>query len=88
MGMDYVVEDIPLEANFNIQLGESYNGLAMIRKKNSIFESQSIIKIIKINESIFKNNSNGLYRGLSSVSLIRQSKSKSSATTTVTEPVI
>jgi hypothetical protein len=33
MGMDYVVEDIPLEANFNIQLGESYNGWAMIRKR-------------------------------------------------------
>jgi hypothetical protein len=33
MGMDYVVEDIPLEANFNIQLGESYNGLGDIRKK-------------------------------------------------------
>jgi hypothetical protein len=38
MGMDYVVEDIPLEANFNIQLGESYNGLGDDKKKkNSIF---------------------------------------------------
>jgi hypothetical protein len=36
MGMDYVVEDIPLEANFNIQLGEPMDW-AMIRKKNSIF---------------------------------------------------
>jgi hypothetical protein len=49
MGMDYVVEDIPLEANFNIQLGESYNGLGDDKKKRILFfESQSIIKIIKI----------------------------------------
>jgi hypothetical protein len=49
MGMDYVVEDIPLEANFNIQLGESIMDWAMIRKKRILFfESQSIIKIIKI----------------------------------------
>lgn len=37
MGMDYVVEDIPLEANFNIQLGESYNGLGDVKKKEFYF---------------------------------------------------
>jgi hypothetical protein len=37
MGMDYVVEDIPLEANFNIQLGESIMDWAMIRKKEFYF---------------------------------------------------
>lgn len=37
MGMDYVVEDIPLEANFNIQLGESYNGLGDDKKKEFYF---------------------------------------------------
>jgi hypothetical protein len=34
MGMDYVVEDIPLEANFNIQ---SYNGLGDDKKKRILF---------------------------------------------------
>jgi hypothetical protein len=43
-----MVEDIPLEANFNIQLGESYNGLGDDKKRILFFESQSIIKIIKI----------------------------------------
>jgi hypothetical protein len=33
--MDYVVEDIPL--NFNIQLGESYNGLGDVKKKDFYF---------------------------------------------------
>ena len=37
IGMDYVVEDIPLEANFNIQLGESYNGLGDSKKKEFYF---------------------------------------------------
>jgi hypothetical protein len=37
IGMDYVVEDIPLEANFNIQLGESYNGLGDVKKKEFYF---------------------------------------------------
>jgi hypothetical protein len=34
MGMDYVIEDIPLEANFNIQ---SYNGLGDVKKKEFYF---------------------------------------------------
>lgn len=37
MGMDYVIEDIPLEANFNIQLGESYSGLGDVKKKEFYF---------------------------------------------------
>jgi hypothetical protein len=46
--MDYVVEDIPLEANFNIQLGESIMDQDDKKKRILFFESQSIIKIIKI----------------------------------------
>lgn len=37
MGLDYVVDDIKLEANFNIQLGEAYNGLGDARKKEEHF---------------------------------------------------
>jgi len=37
MGMDYVVEDIPLETNYNIQLGEAYNGLGDANKKEFYF---------------------------------------------------
>jgi hypothetical protein len=48
MGMDYVVEDIPLEANFNIQLENPIMDGDDKKKRISFFESQSIIKIIKI----------------------------------------
>jgi hypothetical protein len=44
MGMDYVVEDIPLEANFNIQLGESYNGLGDDKKKNLFSKANQLLK--------------------------------------------
>ena len=37
MGLDYVVDDIKLEANFNIQLGEAYNGLGDAKKKEEYF---------------------------------------------------
>ncbi|MGO4820083.1 MULTISPECIES: tetratricopeptide repeat protein [unclassified Flavobacterium] len=37
MGMDYVVEDITLEINFNIQLGEAYSGLGDHKKKEFYF---------------------------------------------------
>lgn len=37
MGMDYVVEDVTLEINYNIQLGEAYNGLGDIDKKEFYF---------------------------------------------------
>ncbi|MCV9929640.1 tetratricopeptide repeat protein [Flavobacterium sp. LS1R49] len=37
MGLDYVVDDLTLEANFNIQLGEAYNGLGDLKKKEAYF---------------------------------------------------
>ncbi|AWG20808.1 cytochrome C biosynthesis protein [Flavobacterium faecale] len=37
MGMDFVVEDKALEINFNIQLGEAYNGLGDMAKKELYF---------------------------------------------------
>ncbi|TDO83832.1 tetratricopeptide repeat protein [Flavobacterium chryseum] len=37
MGLDYVVDDAKLEANFNIQLGEAYNGLGDAKKKEEYF---------------------------------------------------
>lgn len=37
MGLDYVVDDKTLEANFNIQLGEAYNGLGDVKKKEEYF---------------------------------------------------
>ncbi|MCC9017824.1 tetratricopeptide repeat protein [Flavobacterium lipolyticum] len=37
IGLDYVVEDKTLEANFNIQLGEAYNGLGDAKKKEEYF---------------------------------------------------
>jgi tetratricopeptide (TPR) repeat protein len=36
-GMDYVVDDVPLEINFNIQLGEAYSGLGDAKKKEQFF---------------------------------------------------
>ncbi|MFD2942330.1 tetratricopeptide repeat protein [Flavobacterium notoginsengisoli] len=37
MGLDYVVDDVKLESNFNIQLGEAYNGLGDVKKKEEYF---------------------------------------------------
>ena len=37
MGMDYLVNDVVLEINFNIQLGEAYNGLGDVKKKELYF---------------------------------------------------
>ncbi|MFV8371612.1 tetratricopeptide repeat protein [Flavobacterium sp. LB2P74] len=37
MGLDYVLEDRALEINFNIQLGEAYNGLGDFKKKEMYF---------------------------------------------------
>lgn len=37
MGLDYLVEDRALEINFNIQLGEAYNGLGDVKKKEVYF---------------------------------------------------
>lgn len=37
MGLDYVVDDTKLESDFNIQLGEAYNGLGDAKKKEEYF---------------------------------------------------
>jgi len=37
MGLDYLVNDVVLEINFNIQLGEAYNGLGDFKKKEQYF---------------------------------------------------
>ena len=37
MGLDYLVDDPALEINFNIQLGEAYNGLGDAKKKEIYF---------------------------------------------------
>jgi tetratricopeptide (TPR) repeat protein len=37
MGLDYVVDNVQLEINFNIQLGEAYNGLGDFKKKEACF---------------------------------------------------
>lgn len=45
MGMDYLVDDIELETNFNIQLGEAYSGLGDIKKKEAYFlKAESLLK--------------------------------------------
>jgi hypothetical protein len=43
MGMDYVVEDIPLEANFNIQENPIMDW-AMIRKKILFSKANQLLK--------------------------------------------
>jgi tetratricopeptide (TPR) repeat protein len=37
MGLDYLVDDLTLEINFNIQLGEAYSGLGDLKKKDFYF---------------------------------------------------
>jgi tetratricopeptide (TPR) repeat protein len=45
MGLDYVVDDKKLEADFNIQLGEAYDGLGDAKKKEEYFlKANEIIK--------------------------------------------
>jgi hypothetical protein len=39
-----MVEDIPLEANFNIQLGESYNGLGDDKKEFYFSKANQLLK--------------------------------------------
>jgi hypothetical protein len=40
MGMDYVVEN----RNFNIQLGETYNGLGDFKKKTCFLPANQLLK--------------------------------------------
>ena len=45
MGLDYLVEGVDLEINFNIQLGESYSGLGNIAKKEFYFtKAEKLLK--------------------------------------------
>jgi hypothetical protein len=50
MGLDYLVDDLTLEINFNIQLGEAIVVWEIQRKKDFYFKSQSIIKNKNSNE--------------------------------------
>ena len=36
-GLDFVIDDLDLEINFNLQLAETYNGLGDFKKKDSFF---------------------------------------------------
>jgi uncharacterized protein HemY len=45
MGLDYLVEGVEIEINFNIQLGESYSGLGNIAKKELYFiKAEKLLK--------------------------------------------
>lgn len=45
MGLDYLVDDKPMEINFNIQLGEAYHGLGDEAKKESYFlKAEKLLK--------------------------------------------
>lgn len=45
MGLDYLIDDLPMEINFNIQLGEAYNGLGDMAKKESYFlKAEKLLK--------------------------------------------
>ena len=44
-GLDFVVDDVALEINFNIQLGEAYSGLGDLNKKEKYFaKADELIK--------------------------------------------
>jgi tetratricopeptide (TPR) repeat protein len=44
-GVDYIVDNKPLEANFYIQLGEAFNGLGDAKKKESYFmKAEKLVK--------------------------------------------
>ena len=44
-GLDFVIDDEPLEINFNIQLGEAYAGLGDVKKKEKYFtKADELIK--------------------------------------------
>jgi tetratricopeptide (TPR) repeat protein len=47
-GLDFVVDDKALEINFNVQLGEAYNGLGDAKKKEKYFaKADALIKSLK-----------------------------------------
>ena len=43
MGIDYVVDDTTAEINFNVQLGEAYNGLGDMKKKQTHFDKANLL---------------------------------------------
>lgn len=44
-GLDYLIEDIAMEINFNIQIGEAYSGLGNVAKKEQYFlRAEKLIK--------------------------------------------
>ena len=48
MGLDYLGNDVVLEINFNIQLGEAYNGLGDFKKKELYFtKANQLLKVKK-----------------------------------------
>lgn len=48
MGLDYVINDLVLEASFNLQLGEAYNGLGDFKKKEMYFmKANQLVKTKK-----------------------------------------
>ena len=45
LGLDYVVDDLKLETNFNIQLGEAFAGLGDMKKKEIYFaKAEKLLK--------------------------------------------
>jgi tetratricopeptide (TPR) repeat protein len=42
-GIDFVIDDISLEINFNLQLGEAYNGLGDMKKKELYFSKANTL---------------------------------------------
>jgi len=48
MGLDYLVDDLTLEINFNIQLGEAYSGLGDSKQKDRYFsKAEELLKQTK-----------------------------------------
>lgn len=43
MGLDYLVDDIPLEINFNLQLGEAYNGMGDFNNKEKYVSKANLL---------------------------------------------
>ena len=47
-GLDFVIEDLPLQINFNIQLGEAYSGLGDLKNKEISFnKANELLKKVK-----------------------------------------
>jgi hypothetical protein len=41
--LDYLVNDLALEINFSIQLGEAFNGLGDFKKKEAYFTKANLL---------------------------------------------